>query len=109
MSELIAMALLAIPCALWGALIAFALGRWAVSLTVITRSLLATIASIFPVAGMAAIATGGSLQLLLSMSPDEFIVPFSVQIALIVFLAAPPIWLISRRRPKARHPSEVFE
>lgn len=109
MSELIAMALLATPCALLGAAVALALYKWATSLTVITRGILAMIASICPVLGLAAIAAGGSPQVLLSMSPDEFLVPFSVQIALIIALAAPLIWLISRCRPKPRAPSKVFE
>jgi len=109
MSELVGMALLALPCALLGAIVALALCRWAPNLTVTARILLASTASICPVLGMVAIAAGGSPQVLLSMSADEFLIPFALQNTFITALAAPAAWLISRRRRKPRAPSDVFE
>lgn len=107
--ELAGLAVFAVPCALFGVIVAFALNRWAVGRTVATRTFLASAASICPVVGIVAIAAGGSPELLFAMSPDEFLIPFALQLAVIIALATPAAWLVSRRGRGPRSPSQFFD
>jgi hypothetical protein len=107
--EFVAMAAFAVLCALFGVIVALALNKWAVGRTVTIRTFLASAASLFPALGIVAIAAGGSPELLLAMSPDEFLIPFALQLAAIIALAAPSAWLVSRRKRGAPSQSKVFE
>lgn len=109
MTEIIAMAVLAVPCMLLGAFAAIALWKFQAGWTVGLRTCLASIVSISPILILTAIATGGSPELLFTMSPDEFLVPFSLQIALTLALAGPVTWLVSRRRKEQQSLADVFE
>ncbi|MBW8752574.1 MAG: hypothetical protein JF595_00235 [Sphingomonadales bacterium] len=106
------MAMWGIACAMFGTLIAFALHKWAANWNFTTRVVVATIASTFPVLGIAAFALAalvGFPMSALSLSPTEFLIPFAVQIVLIVTFAIPATWLVSRRARNPRHPTGVFE
>jgi hypothetical protein len=48
-------------------------------------------------------------QVLLSMSPNEFLIPFALQIIMVVVTALPVAWLISRRSSKPLMPTDVFD
>jgi hypothetical protein len=110
--DLAVMAMWGIACAMFGTLVAFALHKWAANWNFTTRVAVATVASTFPVFGIAAFALtalGGFPMSVLSLSPSEFLIPFAVQIVLIVTFAIPATWLVSRRTRKPRHPTSVFE
>ena len=101
-----------IVCALFGTMVAFALHKWAANWAPATRVLLATVASTFPVfgiAGLALAALGGFPMSVLAMSPDEFLIPFAFQIVLVVTFAAPATWLVSRRTKNPGHPADIFK
>jgi hypothetical protein len=105
------MAMWAIACAIFGIIVALALARWAASRSVTARTVVATSASTLPVLGVAgfALALGGFPISVLSTSFVEFLVPFAMQLALIVAFSAPAIWLVSRRARKAPHLAGIFE
>ena len=106
-TELIAMGLFAVPCAIFGVMVAFLLRKWAAGRTVAMRTFIASVASTIPALGVVAYVAGGSPTIIFLMSPDEFLIPFVFQIALILAVAAPAVWFVSRRRP--RTPTNVFE
>lgn len=110
--DLAVMAMWGVACAMFGTLVAFALHKWAANWNFTTRVAVATVASTFPVFGVAAFALtalGGFPMSALSLSAGEFLIPFVVQIVLIITFAIPATWLVSRRTRKPRHPTDVFE
>ncbi|MBB4152015.1 hypothetical protein [Sphingobium scionense] len=91
---------------------ALGLNRWRPEWTHARRALISITASTTPVIGITAFLLGsldGPFSLILTLEPDEFLVPFGFQILVSVFSAAPLGWWISRI-PRAPHLSEtVFE
>lgn len=89
---------------------ALALRRWMPRRSVCARTAFATMIAIFPVfilVGWAILPSYGAV--LLSMSPDEFLIPVSIQIVMILIVATPIAWLVSRRRGKDRTFTNVFD
>ena len=76
------------------------------------RAAIATAAAAMPALAVTAVvllSTGDPLSLILSMSPDEFLLPFAFQLAISLAVALPVSWLISRYEPDGRHGAGVFE
>lgn len=110
--DLAVMAMWAIACAIFGIIVAFALAKWASRWSVTRRVVGATCAStlpVFGVAGFALAALGGFPMSVLSMSLDEFLIPFFIQLTLIVAFSAPATWLVSRQARNAPHLADIFE
>lgn len=96
--------------ALFCGLVAVALNRWASGWSFARRVAVATLASVIPAIGAVGIALAPSEgQVLLSMSPDEFVIPFILQIVMIIVVAIPVAWLLSRRAPTIRTRTDVFD
>lgn len=91
---------------------ALGLNRWRSEWTHARRALISIAASTTPVIGITAFLLASlhdPFSLILTLDPDEFLVPFGFQILVSVFSAAPLGWWISRI-PRAPHLSEtVFE
>jgi len=110
--ELAVMAMWGVPCAMFGTMVAAALARWAVRWNLTTRIILATIASASPVlavAGIASASMGDFPMSVLSLSPDEFLIPLAIQLVLILVFATPAIWLVSRRMKHESSLQDIFE
>ena len=93
-------------------IVALALGRWANGWPLVQRTLLATAASILPVLGATAfvLATLDNVaSMILSLDPEEFLIPLGLQIFANIILAAPVSWWISRRRHYRQDPATPFE
>lgn len=97
--------------AVWGGVVAFALNRWSSGWSLPRRVVISVMASLVPIFGFAGFALASSFgRVLLSMSPDEFLVPFAIQIVLILALSAPVAWLVSKYgQDKRCAPADVFE
>lgn len=90
--------------------VALALNRWARSWELRTRVGIATLVSLFPAMAIVVIVVApGRGQVLLSMSPDEFLLPFAFQILMVLALSVPVAWLVSRRSPKSQIQTDVFK
>ena len=109
LGELISMILFAVPCAVLGLMFALALRRWAAHRSVMVRTILASVASIVPLVGLIVFAADGSLGILLSLSLDEFLIPFAIQVGLVFALTAPGAWLVSKRQKSPSLTSQVFD
>ena len=95
--------------ALFGGLLAAALNKWAAGWSLMTRFLVAIAASIFPtfvIVGFYMVALGA---IPLWTSLDEFLIPFALQILLIVIVSTPIAWLVSRRGARNPVPTDVFD
>lgn len=97
-------------CAALSLVVAFALIRWAISWSVLSRTLVAAASSLVLIVLLVGAATRGDFGLLVSLGPDEFLEPFTVQILANIALALPIAWLISRRHvDRAALHLEIFE
>jgi sensor histidine kinase regulating citrate/malate metabolism len=108
-AELGAILLWAFASALFGGLLAVALNRWAVGWSLVTRALVAVSASISPTFGIVVVGFAALGPISLWLSPDEFLIPFALQVFLILVFAAPIVWLISRRAARKPAVKEVFD
>jgi ABC-type Fe3+ transport system permease subunit len=109
---LIAIAVWTIGSTLVGALVAVLLNRRAAARSRWLRTLVATAFALLPtmlITMVALLSSGDPLSLILSMSPDEFIIPLAIQLAIILLIASPMLWLISRRVRRERPETKVFE
>jgi hypothetical protein len=61
------------------------------------------------ITAVALFSSGDPLSLILSMSPDEFLLPFVFQLAISLAIALPVSWLISRHTPEGQFRASVFE
>ena len=95
--------------ALIGGFVAFALNRRAVGWSLVTRVLFAIAASLSPTFGIVAFLFAAVGPISVWFSPDEFLIPFAVQLVLIVALATPVAWLVSRRGVRNPVPTDVFD
>ena len=84
--------------------VALALNRWMADRTPSVRAGLAIVAAILPavVAALVAIAPSRG-AVLLSMSPDEFLLPFLLQNLLTLLVATPVGLVMARKAPAAGH------
>lgn len=96
---------------LLGAVVAFALNRWFPLWSLTRRAVVAVATSFLPAFALVAFALAPSSgEVLLSMSPDEFLVPFAIQIALILVVSAPVALFVSwYGRGNRSIPTEVFD
>ena len=95
--------------ALVAALVSVALNRWAPGWSVVKRVFLAVSAATLPTIGIAAFFLFSLGSISLWFSPDEFLIPFTLQVLLAVVVSAPLAWLISRRGVRRPVPTDVFE
>ncbi len=98
--------------ALVGALVAVLLNRRAASRSRRLRTLVAIAFALLPTiltTILALLSSGDPLSLILSMSPDELIIPLVIQLAAILLIASPISWFISGRVRKERFETRVFE
>lgn len=86
--------------ALIGGLVSIALNKWASSWSLARRVLIAVAAATLPTLGIVAFYFAALGPISLWFSPDEFLIPFALQVFMIVVVSAPIAWLISRRAPK---------
>ncbi|HET9628574.1 MAG TPA: hypothetical protein VFP14_03725 [Novosphingobium sp.] len=101
--------LFSIVSALWAALFVMGLNKWASGSTVLARTCLGMIAALAPAVILVVIAVlPSSGVVLLSMSPDEFLVPFIDQNLLTLAMAGPVAWLVARRVVRTSS-AEVFD
>lgn len=94
------------------AIVAMLLNRHAIRRSRALRTALATAAAAMPALAVTAVvllSTGDPVSLILSMSPDEFLLPFAFQLAISLVVALPVSWLIGRYEPEGRHRASVFE
>jgi hypothetical protein len=92
--------------ALVGALVAVALNKWSRGWALKTRMFFAVAGAILPTFGVVAFfAYPGMSSFLLSF--DEFLIPFALQILMVVAVSAPIAWLVSRTARKPV-PTDVF-
>ena len=100
-----------IASALFCGLIAAALNLWLSKWHFRLRVLAALLASLLPTVAAVCFVLGSpsNFGLLLSMSPDEFLIPFVIQIVVVLILAVPTAWLISSRAVRERPSIETFE
>jgi len=109
---LIATAVWTFGSTLVGALVAVLLKRRAASRGHRLRTFVAMAFALLPtmlITMVALLSSGDPLSLILSMSPDEFIIPLAIQLAAILLIASPILWLISRRVRQERSATKVFE
>ncbi|AXB80189.1 hypothetical protein [Novosphingobium sp. P6W] len=93
-------------------LTAFGLNRWKSEWTHARRALISILASTAPVIGITAFLLASlrnAFSLILTLDPDEFLVPFGCQILLSVISAAPLGWWMSRTQRAPRPSATVFE
>ena len=95
--------------ALIGGAAALALNKWATSWSWMVRFLVAEAASILPTFGMVAFFFFQLRNISLWTSPDEFLLPFALQVFLIFVVSTPTVWLVSRRRARKPAPTDVFD
>jgi membrane protein implicated in regulation of membrane protease activity len=88
--------------------IALALNRWVPGWSLTRRTLIAAIASVFPASSIAGFLLVRDPQVLFSMSPDEFLIPFTFQIIMILVISLPIAWLVARRRSSRDIPTDIF-
>lgn len=94
--------------ALIGGAVALALNKWATSWSWMVRFLVAEAASILPFCIVAFyLFELGNISLW--TSPDEFLLPFALQVFLILVVSTPTVWLVSRRRARKPAPTDVFD
>lgn len=89
---------------------AFALNHWMSRHSVKRRTVFATMIGLAPTAiaiGWVALPTNG--QVFMSMSPEEFLIPLAIQIAIILIVSTPTAWLVSQRRRHGENLSNVFD
>ena len=98
-----------IPSVFIGVLVAVGLTRWAGSWSLAKRVLISLAAATFPNFGLAGFLLMANPRLSVWFSLDEFLIPFSLQIALILVITAPLVWLVSRRIAQKPVPTDVFE
>lgn len=88
-----------------GAIVAIILNRHAAERSRWLRAAIATATALMPallVTALVLLSVGHPLSLLLSMSPEEFLLPFAFQLAITLSVALPVSWLISRQKPDER-------
>lgn len=95
--------------ALFGGLSAAALNKWAGGWSLTARFLVAMAASILPTAAIV-----GSYMVALGAIPlwtslEDFLIPFALQIFLIVVVSAPIVWLVLRRGVRNAVATDVFD
>lgn len=76
------------------------------------RTLIATAFALLPVMLLTVIVlilSGQPLFLALSMSPDEFVIPLAFQLAVILVISLPLMWIIGGRVPAGSSEADVFE
>lgn len=93
------------------AVVAFALNRWVPQWSLTRRTVVAVAASFIPAFALVAFALAPSYGgVLLSMSPDEFLAPFAIQIVLILVVSAPVALFVSwHGRGRRPIPTKVFD
>jgi len=99
----------AIAVALIAGLVAAALSRWLAGLSLAKRILFAVMASTLPSFGIVGFYVSRLGLISLWFSPDEFLIPFTLHILLVVAISAPIAWLISRRRMRPPMHRDVFD
>jgi Mn2+/Fe2+ NRAMP family transporter len=95
--------------ALVGAVAAWLLRRRLPDYSVRRRTFIAMAAALAPsfiIVGWISLPTGAGL--LLSMSLGEFLIPFAIQLAMILIISAPFAWLVSRRKVPDQSISDIF-
>lgn len=110
--NLIAIAVWTVVSTLVGALVAVLLNRNAAGRSRWLRTLISTAFALLPdmlLTVVVLISPGEPLALILSMSPDEFLIPFALQLAIVLVISLPLMWTISGRVPEGRHEADVFE
>jgi hypothetical protein len=95
--------------ALVGGLVSLALNKWAARWSLVKRVSFAVAASTFPTIGIVGFLLMANPTLSVWWSADEFLIPFALQIVLILVFAAPVAWLISRRGSRKPVPTDVFD
>jgi len=86
------------------------LNRWLPGYSIRARTWMGIAVALTPEFLLVAIAIlPSSGVVLLSMSPDEFLVPFTVQILLTLAIAAPMAWLVARRVAVGTASVDVFD
>jgi ABC-type sugar transport system permease subunit len=109
---LIATAVWTLGSTLVGALVAVLLNRRAASRSRWSRTFVAIAFALLPtmlITMVALLSSGDPLSLILSMSLDRFIIPLALQLAIVLSVASPILWLISRRVRRERPETKVFE
>lgn len=108
--ELIAYVVWGLASALFCGLVALVLNRFASRWRTELRLITATVSSVFPTMAITVLVLAPSGAAILGfMDLDEFLVPFALQIFIILALSAPVAWLISRQRPQSHIPTDIFE
>jgi hypothetical protein len=95
--------------ALISAVVAVALRKWAVGWGLWKRVLFAVAASAAPSFGIVVFFMVQLGPISLWFSPDEFLISFVLHILLIIAVATPIAWLISRRAARKPAPTDVFD
>ncbi|HWU02673.1 MAG TPA: hypothetical protein VN222_08055 [Novosphingobium sp.] len=93
-------------------MVAIAMNQWASERSLAVRTAMASLIATLPILSMATFALitlGDFPAILFQMTPAEFLIPFTVQIVLILVLAAPLAWLISRHGARLPSKASVFE
>lgn len=96
MPDVIAHVILSVGSAIFGLCVVIALGRWGPARSRWNRVICSMIASVLPVFLLAVCAFAWSGINPLSMSLDEFWIPFVIQVSMIVALSLPLVWFGSR-------------
>jgi hypothetical protein len=109
MTALIALLVWSFAGALIGGLVSLALNKWAAGWSLPKRIFLAVAASIFPTIGIVGFLLIANPTLSVWWSPDEFLIPFALQIALVLAFSAPLAWLVSRRGARKPVPIDTFD
>lgn len=94
------------------AIVALVLSRRAARRSRWLRTVIATAFAFTPslmVTAVALLSSGDPLSLILSMSPDEFLLPFAYQLAVSFAVALPVSLLISGHTPERRDRASAFE
>jgi hypothetical protein len=96
--------------ALLGGVAAVALHRWASERSVLERTIFASAIALAPtlmIVAWALLQAEGATTFFMSL--DEFWIPIVFQISMILILALPVSWLVSRRKRTDRSLSSIFE
>jgi predicted dienelactone hydrolase len=108
-SELVPYILWAIVSALIAGLLALALNRWTPHWSRRKRNVIAVGLATFPTFGIAGALMMVNPLLSVWWSLDEFIIPFAVQIALILVFSVPVVMLAATRDARTAGLKEVFD
>jgi uncharacterized SAM-binding protein YcdF (DUF218 family) len=80
-----------------------------VASSVLKRTLFATLVGLSPIAIVTLWAVLLTNGMLLSMSPDEFLIPLLLQVGMTLVATIPIAWLVARRQPNRPTLSDIFE